>query len=137
MNKDIRKTNLKDLSIRIYQAPDDTLNYELKFTDEAKIKNPDLFKVMYSNLEPREKIIMDEETSRILITSLPDGFFYNHFLHQIIKMIESGKANLDLSHTLPLTHAQSVGDIKSSHTSHERKKETRRLNSIINALRLR
>ena len=46
-----------------------------------------------------------------------------------MELIESNHLQLDLRHKNPLTHLESIGDLKSSKSSNDRKKEVEALKS--------
>lgn len=130
----IKKTDYKDFSVKLYESVNGKLNYEIVFSDSAIQRNNKLIQEIGKRIVPNDNIIADHLQNKLTILNLPEGMFFNHFLIQLAKFQDNKTIDLDFGHKFPLSHEQSIGDIKSSKKSMEMKKEISNLEKVIKSI---
>jgi len=120
---EIKTTEYVDLIINFEQQPSGTLNQHIVFTENAFTKNPDLFKILQDKLKPNKTFIFQKSERKMTIPSLSKKVWYHHYMYQIMELIESRHLRLDIQHKRPLTHEESIGDLRSYKEIINQKKE--------------
>jgi hypothetical protein len=130
----IKETAYNDFTVKLSKAVNGKLNYEITFSGSAIQRNNELLQVIGRRIIPNDNIIADQALNRLTILNLPEGMFFNHFLVQLVKLQDNKTINLDFGHKRPLSHEQSLGDIRSSKISVEMKKEISKLEKVIKSI---